>query len=105
MRPGPWQHLLRALITLGDGSGELLEHSQRDWASATFTGSRHRFTLDYAGADPIDHAEDLIAALPDHEFHIPGHIVADATVVAVTHRVLPEPGLTLTCELLLLADG
>ena len=104
VRPGPWHQVLRALMELGGGAGELLLHSQRDWASATFAGSRHRFTLDYAGMEPIERAEDLIAALPDHEFRIPGQIVADAAVVAVEHRALPEPGLTLTCELLLLAE-
>lgn len=105
VRPGAWLCLLRALAGLGGGAGELRLHSEREWASATFTGSRHRFMLDFVGPDAIDRAEDLIAALPDHEFTIPGQIVADAAIVAVDHRVLPEPGLTLTCELLLVAES
>lgn len=105
IRPGTWLHLLRALNDLAGGAGELRDHAERAWASATFTGSRHAFTIDFTGLAAIDGAEDLIARLPDHEFAIPGQIVADATILAVEHRALPVPGLTLTCELLLVAEA
>jgi len=47
----------------------------------------------------------LIAELPDHEFALPGQLVADASVSAVDHALAPSPRLTVTCELLLLEDG
>ena len=49
--------------------------------------------------------EALIAELPDHEFAIPGQIVADAAITAADHVLAPAPCLTVTCELLLLKDA
>ena len=106
-RTGPqaWQPLLRSLLTLAEGQAELLAHRERDWASATFSGTRHTVDLAFQGSAAVAAAERFIAALPDHEFSLPGALVADASVVAVDHRALPGPALTLTCELLLLAEA
>ena len=54
---------------------------------------------------PGEGGEALIAMLPDHEFALPGQLVADASVSAVDHALAPSPRLTVTCELLLLEDG
>jgi len=43
--------------------------------------------------------------LPDHEFSIPGQLVADATVSEVTSSTLPYPRMVVTCALLLLEDA
>lgn len=106
-RTGPqaWQPLLRSLLSLAEGRAELLAHREREWASATFSGTRHTVDLAFQGSAAVAAAERFIAALPDHEFSLPGALVADASVVAVDHRALPGPALTLTCELLLLAEA
>jgi len=49
--------------------------------------------------------ERFIAALPEHEFAIPGQLVADASVTEAEHRLLPAPRLVVRCELLLLEEG
>ncbi|MDE2620220.1 MAG: hypothetical protein KGL54_08665 [Sphingomonadales bacterium] len=112
MRPAPrrtgpqaWQPLLRSLLALAEGQAELVAHREREWASATFSGTRHSVDLAFRGCAGVAAAERFIAALPDHEFTLPGALVADAAVIAVDHQTLPEPALTLTCELLLLADA
>ena len=99
-----WARLLHDVIMLSDGQGRLVRHAEREWASATFTGTRHTIELAFAGAAALAAAERLIAQLPDHEFALPGQIVADAQIVAVDHRMAPPPSMTVTCELLLLAD-
>ena len=48
--------------------------------------------------------EAFIVALPEHEFTLPRHIVADASVVAVDHALSPEMRMTVEVELLLLED-
>lgn len=56
-----------------------------DWASVTFIGARHIFDLRLDGA-PGSIAEALVALsarLPDWEFRIPGHIVADIELAGV----------------------
>ena len=58
-----------------------------------------------AQARGVEGGEALIAALPDHEFALPGRLVADATVSAVDHAAGPPPRMVVTCELLLLEDG
>ena len=101
---GPWAHLLDQVMALGEGRGELLRHAERPWASATFSGSRHAIALAFADGPAMAAAENLIAALPDHEFDVPGHLVADAAVVAVEQCLAPVPTLTVELEVLLLED-
>lgn len=101
----PWLSLLSALFDLAQGQAELLRHSERNWASATFAGTRHTVALAFTGPAAIDAGEALIAALPDHEFAIPGQLVADANVISIDQASLPEPRIVVELELLLLEDG
>lgn len=97
--------LREALLALGDHRGQVLAHRQTAWSSITFTGSRHTVTLLFAGEAAVAAGERVLAELPDHEFSIPGQIVAEALVTAAAHRLLPAPRLDLTCELLLVEDA
>ena len=94
-----------ALMALGDFRGQVLRHGETAWASITFAGARHTLTLLFAGEQAVEAGERFIAALPEHEFTIPGELVADATVTEVEHRLLPAPRLVVHCELLLLEEG
>lgn len=104
-RRGPAEHLRDALLALAGGHGEVVSHSEKAWASITFEGARHVVTLRFADAEAVEAGEAMIAVLPDHEFAIPGQLVADASVTEVEHSVLPHPVMMVTCELLLLVDG
>ena len=104
-RRGPGDRLREAVMGLAGGMASVVRHGERSWASVTFAGARHRLDLVFAGASGVEAGEQFIAALPDHEFAIAGQLVADATVIAVDHRVMPEPRMAVTCELLLLDDA
>ncbi|MFM5953874.1 MAG: hypothetical protein ACKOPE_06210 [Novosphingobium sp.] len=104
-RRAPWIPLLSAVMELAGGKAELIRHAERNWASVTFSGTRHTVTLAFAGSEAVAAGEAFIDALPDHEFAIPRQLVADAAVVAAEHTALPEPRLEVTVELLLLEDG
>lgn len=109
-RPTPPQRstadrLREALMALGDFRGQVITHSQKAWASVTFSGSRHTLALLFAGEEAVEAGERFIAALADHEFAIPGQLVADAAVTEAEHRLLPMPRLVVQCELLLLEEG
>ena len=104
-RRTPWMPLLSALLELGGGKGELVRHSERNWASITFAGTRHSVVIAFTGAEAVAAGEAFIDALPEHEFAIPRQLVADAAIVAVDHTALPEPRLEVTAELLLLEDA
>jgi len=104
-RRSPWLGLLSQVMALAQGQGQLLRHAERGWASATFTGSRHTIEMEFIGADAIAAGENYICTLPDHEFTVPGHLVADATIIETDHAQLPQPRLTITAELLLLEDA
>lgn len=97
--------LREALIALAGGHGTVVSHEERPWASVTFAGARHRVVLEFAGDDAVTGGETLIADLFEHEFSLPRQLVADATVVATDHRLLPEPCLRVECELLLVEDS
>ena len=94
-----------ALADLHAHRGQVLTHTKKAWASITFAGTRHTIALLFAGEDAVEAGEHFVAALPDHEFAIPGQLVADAGVTEVEHRLLPEPRLVVQCELLLLEEG
>lgn len=56
------------------------------WASATFTGARHRITVAML---PCPAAEAWLSTVRDAEFDVRGHLVADVDVVAV-RRLAPR---------------
>jgi hypothetical protein len=101
----PWLQLLAEIMTLADNRATLLRHRERPWASVTFSGTRHSVTLAFDGPEPIVAGERFIAALSDHEFSIPRQLVADAAVSEVDHATVPEPRLSVTCEILLLEEA
>lgn len=55
---------------------EMRGSRERPWASVTFTGARHWFALSVGPA----RADFITTLLPDFEFDIPGHLVADISV-------------------------
>jgi hypothetical protein len=104
LRRDPANRLLAALQALGGGHGALLRHEERAWASITFAGARHTLVFRFAGDAAVAAGEALVAALPEHEFAIPHRLVADATVTAVRHALVPEPVMEVDCEVLVLED-
>jgi hypothetical protein len=103
-RRGPAWRLRRALLHLAGPGTRLLKHSERPWASATFEGTRHVVALRFAGLAGMARAEAFIAALPEHEFTVPGHFVAKATVTHVEQRFIPSLSMTVETDILLLED-
>lgn len=102
-RRRPRHHLRDALLTLAGPHARLLGHQEKSWASITFAGTRHRLELLFEGAEAVAAGELFIAYLPEHEFDLPGRLVADATVTDVDHRLDP-PLMRVTCELLVLDE-
>ena len=97
--------LREALLTLSEHHGQVIDHREKAWASITFAGTRHTVSLLFTGEEAAEAGERFVATLPDHEFDIPGQLVADAGVSACEHRLLRSPRLAVTCELLLLEEA
>ena len=79
----------------------------RAWSSATFDGECHRLDLRLHGSvDEICAAVDrLTDDLPEHEFDLPGLIVAEARLASVA--IDPDPGavaLALVVEITTVVD-
>ena len=98
-------HLRNQLDALAHGHGKVLRHGEKAWASITFEGARHTLEIEFAGGEAVAAGEAFIAELPEHEFAIPGQLVADATVTRAEYVLLPAPKLTVECELLLLKNA
>ena len=94
-----------ALLLITAGEGTVLSHEEKAWASITFAGTRHEMVLEFCGPDAVAAGEELIERLPDHEFTLPGQLVADATITKVDHRFGAMERLEVTAVLLLLEDG
>lgn len=93
-----------ALLLLTGGAGTVLGHEEKAWASITFAGTRHEVVLEFCGPDAVAAGEELIERLPDHEFALPGQLVADATITKVDHRFGAMERLEVTAVLLLLLE-
>lgn len=101
--------LWEQLSCLGFNQAELMSQTQTPWASITFSGARHSFTMIFRGGVAIAAGEHFIAELGEHEFAIAGHLVADAQITEVQHTASQHTGgqdatLVVTCEILLLKD-
>src|SRR5688572_7756792 len=103
-RRQPRNPLREALLELAGGGATILSHDEKSWASITFAGARHRIELGFEGDEAVQAGELFIVFLPEHEFAIPGQLVADAAVTSVDHRLEP-PRMVVSCELLLLEEG
>ena len=84
MSRGPDAHTLlqRALVANGE-QVEVTESDWLRWASATFTGARHVFTL---RAPTSAGFEAWLTALPEDDFALRGHLVADLTVTGIRYE-------------------
>lgn len=79
-------------------------HRETPWASITFSGWRHDMRLNFGGEEGIAAAERFVDRLSDHEFAIPGQLVADATVTIMLVRHLPVPSAEVDIEVLVLDE-
>lgn len=70
------EKLRDALLNLAGGLAQVDRHTEQNWASITFAGTRHSFTLTFEGNEAVEAGENFIALLPDHEFTIIGQLVA-----------------------------
>lgn len=68
---------------------EVRSAGHKRWASATFSGARHHYTVCLSGEAANDVADKATAALIREDFAIAGHIVAD---LAVTGRRAGQSG-------------
>jgi len=100
----PAQRLREAIAALAGPAGEIIHHAESNWASISFSGTRHRLDLRFSGMEGIEAGEGFVEALPEHEFAIPRQLVADAAVRKVEQAWLPEPHLGVSIELLLLEE-
>lgn len=73
----------RALVAAATAAGCPVMLASSDWSrwqSATFTGARHMLTLE---ASPSFQLDAWLTALPDAEFRLRGHLVADIAVAQI----------------------
>ncbi|MDG5489815.1 hypothetical protein NYR55_14415 [Sphingomonas sp. BGYR3] len=92
----------RAMTASAERAGiaiTIASRSSRAWASATFEGSRVGYRIE-AGDD--DRLSRWLAALPDAEWQLPGHLVAD---LAVTGRTAAAGRAAVEIEALTLIEG
>lgn len=79
--PAPDSHraVLRALDRMLPEGTAILTSEAEPWASVTFSGARHLVLVECTSLEAVI---DLVGALPDHPFSVPGHIMIDATGLA-----------------------
>lgn len=78
--PDAGTQLERALVRSAEAAGIMLTILTADgtqWASATFTGTRHWITIATVGSPLLDR---WLAGLSEAEFRLRGHLVADLVV-------------------------
>lgn len=96
------QRLAQALFDRAGPLARLARHGETQWASATFTGSRHTFVLRFEGAEAVEAAEALTIAVGDADIEIQGALIAEITVTRFTQTLLPHPQAEIEVSALLL---
>ena len=75
------RQLLNQVLTVLGPDAELDHAQEREWASATFEGARHRFTFTVVAEGPGgEHVARQALRLAEYEFTVPGELVADCHV-------------------------
>ena len=87
---------LRATFVTFGAAAIFEEIASRPWASATFSGARHRLRLRIEGEGAQAAADAFLDGLAEREFELAGHIVADIGLV----EDLRGDGVRLTLEAL-----
>ncbi len=107
LRPArrPWLQLLSGVLGLAGPGAELLRHSEKPWSSATFSGSRHVVALEFRGDAGLAAAEAFMEALPEHDFALSRHKIAEACIGAVEQTMQPQPCITVEAQFLLVEDA
>lgn len=95
--PDAATQLARALERTGPGV-LVVTSTATPWASVTFSGARHRLTLDARATPGLDR---WLADLHEAEFALRGHLVAD---LAVTGIELSDGRAAVTIEVLTVED-
>jgi hypothetical protein len=72
--------LIAALLDAAGAQSEVVDGALTPWCSATFIGARHSLTLVLRGEGAVANADMLARQLPEMEFRIMGHIVAELVV-------------------------
>jgi len=81
------------------GPGVIVARSESTpWASVTFSGARHRLTIEARATPGLDR---WLAGLPEAEIALRGHLVADLTVAGLD---LSDGRATVTIEALTVED-
>jgi hypothetical protein len=96
------QRLAQALFDRAGPLARLVRHGETQWASATFTGSRHTFVLRFYGNEAVAAAEALALAISDCEFEIRAALIAEMTVTRFAQTLLPQPEAEIEVSALLL---
>jgi hypothetical protein len=94
------QALKQELNELGAQAGLLIEHSQRSWESATYSGVRHTLIYVFDRGNAVAHGLALLDRLPSYKFSIPHQEVVSADVVEVDLRVSEPERLQLKLQVM-----
>jgi hypothetical protein len=78
------------------------EMRSRGWASVTFSGARHELAFRIEGLGADDAAARFLSGLHARDFELPGHLLADISLVSEERR----PGLArIRLEALTVEEG
>ncbi|MGK2910006.1 MAG: hypothetical protein ACSLE1_09465 [Sphingobium sp.] len=94
--------LIRALQNKVGDDAAVDCHGAEAWASGLFLGTRYAFSVGLTGDGCDERAQALARTLPETEFEISGHIVADLAIES--HSVAGDDGYLLYLSILTIAE-
>jgi hypothetical protein len=87
-RRSPWPATVLELL---GPDATLISAAQYDWASATFSGSRHVIAISLSLPDGDAEEPEILDLLPDYDFPLDRQLVADC-IVDIGDRYLDADG-------------
>ena len=97
--------IAQALFDASYPHGRLVNQTETEWASRTFSGVRHSFTIRFDGPGSHTFAESLVELIGDDDVPLQGHLVVDMTVPIKRFSTEPECYAEIVVEALTLEVG
>jgi hypothetical protein len=94
---------LRLRQLLGLPADAPLRSEATPWASATFSGMRHRLEIDLWSISTLSRATRLERVIRESDFDLPGHVVADVSARVSGSVCLPGGDCRIVIEALTVA--
>ncbi|KUR80773.1 hypothetical protein [Novosphingobium sp. FSW06-99] len=88
------ERVRRSILASAGPHATLISHDERPWMTATLSGARHDFQIQWERSNDPAVTESILPFWPPADFEIPGMLIADIEVCGTVVDFVPRLQLT-----------